>query len=102
MKEGGLSVGRYEFMVFVWIHGFFDGVDNGENRIFPGKFDYAMCHVGHGIGEWDNRAVPMNTMVCWSVSLCTSPIGLIVVDGVRCVRSFVRGGMYRVFGDGLR
>ena len=26
----GLSVGRYEFMVFVWIHGLFDGVDLGK------------------------------------------------------------------------
>jgi hypothetical protein len=59
---------------------------------YLGKFD--LRHVGHDVEECINRAVRMNTMGRSSVPLHASSIGLIVVDGVRCVRSF--------FGDGLQ
>ena len=32
-KNIGLSTGRYEFMVFVWSHGFFDGAVLGEKGV---------------------------------------------------------------------
>jgi hypothetical protein len=41
-------------------------------------------HVGHGVGEWYNHTVPMNTMGRSSVSIRPSTIGLIVRCGVVC------------------
>ena len=46
----GLSVRRYEFMVFVWIHGSFDGVDLGEYCRNLLKIDYAVLIMVLGSG----------------------------------------------------
>ena len=48
--ENGISVGRYEFMVFVWINGSFDGVDLGEYCINLLKIDYAVLIMVLGSG----------------------------------------------------
>ena len=49
-QQSGFPAGRHEFMVFVWIHGLFDGVDLGEYHELSGKI--WLGHVGHGVGEW--------------------------------------------------
>jgi hypothetical protein len=64
--------------------GFFMGSISANNMNILGKFDYAMSVM----------VLQMNTMGRLSVSLRASSIGLIVVDGVRCVRSFICRNMY--------
>ncbi len=69
----GLSTGRYEFMVFVWIQGLFDGVDLG--KYCDNILKCWLCHVDHGVREWHIRAGLMNAMVRSSVPIRTPPVG---------------------------
>ncbi len=71
--KNGLSTGWYEFMVFEWIQGLFDGVDLGKycNNLLI----CWLCHLNHGVGERYNRSRLMNAMVRSSVSLRAPPVG---------------------------
>ncbi len=86
----GLSTGRYEFMVFVWIQGSFDGVD--LSKYCDNILICWLCHVDHGVRERHNRAVLMNVMVRSSVPIRTPAIGLVMVVAVVSKNSFGAGG----------
>ncbi len=69
----GLSTGRYEFMVFVWIQGLFDGADLG--KYCDNILICWLCHVDHAVRERHNRAGLMNAMVRSSVPIRATPVG---------------------------
>ena len=82
----------WSFNRAVWIHGFC--MNSGfvrwgrSRRILQISRKNWLCHVDHGVGESDNRARPMNTIVRLLVSFRASVIGLIVVVVVCCVVCF--------------